>query len=72
VSNRSGVPRITDAADEFADDPEVFHGMPVGLQIVGRRFEDEKIVAILKHFESRKCLPELPQFHEAERGANVS
>jgi len=41
--------------------------MPVGLQIIGRRFEDEKIVAILKYFESNKCLPELPQRHEPEK-----
>lgn len=30
-------------------DPEEFHGAPVGLQLVGRRFEDEKIVGILEH-----------------------
>ncbi|EHK17388.1 uncharacterized protein TRIVIDRAFT_41634 [Trichoderma virens Gv29-8] len=30
---------------------ETFHGMSVGLQIVGRRFEDEKIIAILKFLE---------------------
>ncbi|KAK4061744.1 hypothetical protein Trihar35433_9344 [Trichoderma harzianum] len=32
--------------------PEVFHDMPVGLQIIGRRFEDEKIIAILKFLEN--------------------
>lgn len=30
-------------------DLEEFHGMPVGLQLVGRRFEDEKILGILEH-----------------------
>ncbi|KAF2031362.1 amidase [Setomelanomma holmii] len=30
-------------------DPEEFHGVPVGLQLVGRRFEDEKILGILEH-----------------------
>jgi amidase len=30
-------------------DPEEFHGVPVGLQLVGRRFEDEKIIGILEH-----------------------
>lgn len=28
-------------------DPEEFHGLPVGLQLVGRRFEDEKVLRIL-------------------------
>lgn len=31
-------------------DREEFHGVPVGLQLVGRRFDDEKILAILKRF----------------------
>lgn len=30
-------------------DPEEFNGVPVGLQLVGRRFEDEKIVGILEY-----------------------
>jgi len=30
--------------------------MPVGLQIVGRRFEDEKIVAILKYLQEQGCV----------------
>ena len=38
-------------------DPEEFHGAPVGLQLVGRRFEDEKILAILKCIEARIKLP---------------
>ncbi|KAF2679631.1 amidase [Lentithecium fluviatile CBS 122367] len=33
-------------------DAEEFHGVPVGLQFVGRRFEDEKILAILEHLIS--------------------
>lgn len=37
--------------------PEEFHGAPVGLQIVGRRFEDEKIVAILEHITDKIGLP---------------
>ncbi|UKZ71116.1 uncharacterized protein TrAtP1_012079 [Trichoderma atroviride] len=31
--------------------PELFHDMPVGLQMVGRRFDDEKVIAILKFLE---------------------
>ncbi|KAH8725430.1 amidase signature domain-containing protein [Phaeosphaeriaceae sp. PMI808] len=37
--------------------PEEFHGVPVGLQLVGRRFEDEKILAILQHIEAIIRLP---------------
>ncbi|KAH7338525.1 amidase signature domain-containing protein [Pyrenochaeta sp. MPI-SDFR-AT-0127] len=33
-------------------DPEEFHGAPVGLQLVGRRFEDEKILGIMQHIEA--------------------
>ncbi|RFU78890.1 amidase [Trichoderma arundinaceum] len=32
-------------------DPEIFHQMPTGLQIIGRKFEDEKVIAILKFLE---------------------
>ncbi|KAK0627317.1 amidase signature domain-containing protein [Immersiella caudata] len=53
-------------------DPEVFHGVPVGLQIVGRRLEDEKIVAILNHFRSHECLLVVPQFYEHEEGTPSS
>ena len=38
-------------------DPEEFHGAPVGLQLVGRRFEDEKIVGILEHITDKIGLP---------------
>jgi amidase len=38
-------------------DPEEFHGAPVGLQLVGRRFEDEKILGILEHIKNKTGLP---------------
>jgi amidase len=38
-------------------DPEETHGAPVGLQLVGRRFEDEKILGILEHIKARVELP---------------
>lgn len=38
-------------------DPEEFHDAPVGLQLVGRRFEDEKIVAILEYITGMIDLP---------------
>ena len=33
------------------DDPDVYHGAPVGIQIVGRKYEEEKIWAIAKIVE---------------------
>jgi amidase len=38
-------------------DPEECHGVPVGLQLVGRRFEDEKILAILEYIQERVKIP---------------
>ncbi|KZM23696.1 Amidase [Ascochyta rabiei] len=38
-------------------DSEEFHGAPVGLQLVGRRFEDEKIVGIFEHIAEKIGLP---------------
>ena len=30
------------------DDPEIYHGAPVGVQIVARKYEEEKVWAIAK------------------------
>lgn len=38
-------------------DAEEFHGLPVSLQLVGRRFDDEKILAILEHMTTLIGLP---------------
>ena len=32
-------------------DAEVMHGLPVGIQIVGRRLEEEKVLSIMKRVE---------------------
>ena len=32
-------------------DPELMHGMPVGLQVVGRRLEEEKVLSAGKVIE---------------------
>jgi len=40
-----------------ADDPEAFDGLPISLQLVGRRFEDEKIVSILEYIKREIGLP---------------
>jgi amidase len=32
----------------IVDDTEEFDGLPISLQLVGRRFEDEKVLAILE------------------------
>lgn len=31
----------------LVDDPELQHGTPVGLQLVGRRLEEEKILGLV-------------------------
>ncbi|KAF2246347.1 amidase [Trematosphaeria pertusa] len=38
-------------------DSEEFHSLPVSLQLVGRRFEDEKVLATLEHFTELIGLP---------------
>lgn len=30
----------------LVDDPELFHGLPVGLQLVGRTLEEEAVIAM--------------------------
>ena len=39
------------------DDPALFHGLPVSLQLVARRFEDEKLLAILEYIKAETGLP---------------
>ncbi|MCJ1295451.1 hypothetical protein MMC34_007014 [Xylographa carneopallida] len=38
-------------------DPETFAGLPISLQLVGRKFEDEKITAILEYIKQEIGLP---------------
>jgi len=33
------------------DDAKTFDNLPIGLQMVGRRFDDEKIIAILEFLQ---------------------
>lgn len=35
----------------MADDPELMHGHPVGLQVVGRRLQEEKVLAGMQVLE---------------------
>lgn len=42
---------------EGIDDPTVFNGLPVSLQLVGRRFEDEKVVGVMEFLEREIGLP---------------
>jgi amidase len=30
----------------LSDDAQIYHGAPVGLQVVARRYEEEKVLAI--------------------------
>ncbi|KEF57928.1 uncharacterized protein A1O9_05850 [Exophiala aquamarina CBS 119918] len=41
----------------YNDHPEEFHGVPVSLQLVGRRFEDEKVLAVLEYLHAVAKLP---------------
>lgn len=34
-----------------ADDPEMYHGQPVNVQIIGRRFQEEKVLAITEYVD---------------------
>lgn len=40
--------RSQGAADHegFIDEPELFHGLPVGLQLIGRTWEEEGVIAM--------------------------
>ena len=51
-----------DKANQDLWDPDEFHGLPVSLQLVGRRFDDEKILAILEHMTEQIKLPFEPIF----------
>jgi amidase len=37
------------------DDPEAYDGAPVGLQIVGRKYDEEKVWAIAKIVDTVLC-----------------
>jgi Asp-tRNA(Asn)/Glu-tRNA(Gln) amidotransferase A subunit family amidase len=39
------------------DDAQEFDGLPVSLQLVGRRFEDEKVLAVLEYIHRVVKLP---------------
>lgn len=38
-------------------DPNEFDGLPISLQLVGRRFEDEKVIAVLQYLKQVVSLP---------------
>ncbi len=44
------VPLVSEpgANTQLSDDPEIYYGGPVGVQLVARKFEEEKIWAIAK------------------------
>lgn len=47
IRNRNGV-----AAGAYKHyDAERMHGLPVGVQVVGRRLEEEKVLAVMKRLE---------------------
>ncbi|PQE05616.1 general amidase protein [Rutstroemia sp. NJR-2017a BBW] len=44
-------PPYGNISSRFTDDREAYHGAPVGIQIVGRLWEEEKIIEIGKYVE---------------------
>lgn len=42
-----------ECADKYVwvDDPEIYHGQPVNVQIIGRRFQEEKVLAITEYVD---------------------
>ena len=38
-------------ANVVPDDPDLYHGMHVGLQLVGRRLQEEKMVGLAAYVE---------------------
>lgn len=55
------IPRLM-RATVLTDDPHIYHGTPVGVQLVGKRFQEEKVLAIgeviegaLKAFNRKKA-----------------
>jgi Asp-tRNA(Asn)/Glu-tRNA(Gln) amidotransferase A subunit family amidase len=42
------------------DNPEDFHGLPIALQMIGRRFEDEKVIAITKFLLEHRRMEGFP------------
>lgn len=42
------------------DNPEIYNGVPVSLQLVCRRYEDEKLIGILQQVQDSIGLPFVP------------
>jgi hypothetical protein len=47
-------------ANDLIDDSETLAGLPISLQLVGRRFEDEKVAAVLEYIKDQIALPFVP------------
>ena len=53
----------------FTDDPELFHGLPVGLQLIGRTLEEEGVIGamtevVVEALAARELLRALVQHRE--------
>jgi amidase len=42
---------LRNGTKHIVDDPGLQHGTPIGVQLVGRRFQEEKMIAIAEMFE---------------------
>ena len=53
----SSIAVIECRSDAIIDDPELFHNTPIGLQIMGRQLEEEKVLAAA--LEVQRCIATL-------------
>lgn len=44
-------------ANESADEPEKYANAPVSIQLVGRRYEDEKVIEAMEYIKEKVGLP---------------
>lgn len=47
-------------------DPVRMHGLPVGVQVIGRRLEEEKVLAVMKRIEDALGNDKYPLLYPAD------
>ena len=45
---------IADLSGDVLDDPDVFHGTPIAVHLMGRKLEEEELLAVAQ--ETQRCL----------------
>lgn len=57
LCEKQPIPNPLRPSNSTLDDSDIFDGLPVSLQLVGRRFEDEKVLAVLEYIKQAAGLP---------------